>query len=102
MFSCFGRQKGNYQTIDRGGGALVLDDCCLMVRPNNQLNSGVDSGGGVEEEMRTGGTRGVLDRLGPTKSAETYEKEMTGQKPLTSKQTYSDRQQYVKANNRLA
>ena len=44
----------------------------------------------------------LLDRLEQTKSAESYEKAMTGQKPLTAKQLYSDRWQYVKANNMMA
>ena len=45
---------------------------------------------------------GLLDRLGQTKSAEYYEKTMTGQKPLNAKQSYSDRRQYVIANNMMA
>ncbi len=47
-------------------------------------------------------SKGVLDRLGRTKSVEYYEKTLTGKKPLNAKQSYCARRQYVSTNNMLA
>ena len=40
------------------GDAPALDGCFLTVQRNNQMIDGVNGGGCVGEEMRTGGTRG--------------------------------------------
>ena len=46
-----GDEGGNKVTREGGNEGTREEDSCLMVPPNNQLNIGVCSGGGVGEEM---------------------------------------------------
>ena len=52
-----GTREGTRNEVTREGGTEGTreEDSCLMVLPNNQLNIGVGSRGGVGEEM-LGGT----------------------------------------------
>ena len=82
--------------------AAVVTRYCPTANPPNHGPNQYTPSVPRKQNQGTPTAGGVLDRLRQTKSAESYKKANTGQKPLTAKQTYSNRRQYVKANSMMA